>query len=241
MLIKPRGIIFKAMKYSETSIIAEIYTEEKGLRTYIISGVRSKKARVSAGLLQIMTLVDLIVYHRDTKDMSRIKEIKAEIIYQSIPFNVRKGAVGMFMIELAQKTIREQEENRDLFEFLHTTFKYLDETPHPISNIHLTFMLKLSAYLGFMPNGRFSEQFSFFDLRNGTFVAEPPPHTYYLKSEMSKSLNEVLLSELSNCHQLSITRPQRNELLEELITFYRLHIENFSSLNAHEVLKEVLG
>ena len=93
MLIKTRGIIFRSIKYSETSIITDIFTEEKGLRTYIISGVRKKNARVSASLLQVMSLVDLVVYHRDDKDMTRIKEIKAAHIYQSLPFEIAKSSI----------------------------------------------------------------------------------------------------------------------------------------------------
>ena len=118
MLIKTRGIIFRAVKYSETSIIADIYTEEKGLRSYIISGVRSKKAKVKASVLQVMTLVDMVAYHRDNKELNRIKEIKAAYVYRSIPFDIVKGAVGLFMIELARKTIKEAEENPGLFNFL---------------------------------------------------------------------------------------------------------------------------
>ena len=117
MLIKTRGIVFRAVKYSETSFILDIYTEEKGLRTYIVSGVRQKNARVKPSLLQLMTLVEMVVYHRDDKSMTRIKEIKAAHIYHSIPFDIRKGAIGMFMIEVARKTIRESEENRALFQF----------------------------------------------------------------------------------------------------------------------------
>ncbi|MBK9016857.1 MAG: recombination protein O N-terminal domain-containing protein [Saprospiraceae bacterium] len=59
MLIKTRGIVFKAKKYSETSVIVDVFTEEKGLRSYIVSGVRSKRPTVSAGLLQPMTPVEL--------------------------------------------------------------------------------------------------------------------------------------------------------------------------------------
>ena len=51
MLIKTAGIIFQTKKYSESSLIADIYTEEKGLRSYIISGVRSKKGKGKCGAL----------------------------------------------------------------------------------------------------------------------------------------------------------------------------------------------
>ena len=119
MLIKTKGIIFRSIKYSETSIITDVFTEKKGLRTYIISGVRKKNARVSASLLQVMSLVDLVVYHRDDKDMTRIKEIKAAHVYQSLPFEIAKSSVGQFMLELTRKAVREPEENLPMFKFVY--------------------------------------------------------------------------------------------------------------------------
>ena len=65
MLIKTRGIIFKALKYSETSLILDIYTEEKGLRNYIISGVRNKKSKLKTGLLQPTMLVEMVAYEKN--------------------------------------------------------------------------------------------------------------------------------------------------------------------------------
>ena len=170
MLIKTKGIIFRSIKYSETSIITNIFTEKKGLRTYIISGVRKKNARVSASLLQVMSVVDLVVYHRDDKDMTRIKEIKAAHIYQSLPFEIIKSSVGQFMLELTRKAVREPEENLPMFEFVYEIFQYLDETQLSFSNLHLYFMLRLSGYLGFMPEDNFSKNYPFFNLQEGIFV-----------------------------------------------------------------------
>ena len=240
MLIKTRGIIFRTLKYSETSIIADIYTEEKGLRTYIISGVRSKKAKFSASLLQLMTLVEMVAYHRDDREMSRIKELKSAKVYQSIPFDVVKGAIGMFMIELSRKVIREHEENPALFKFLFDTFNYLDTTKLPVANLHLSFMLQLTAFLGFMPHGKYSIEQPFFDMQEGVFSQDAPKHLHFLEEEMSQMLSQFLHCNREDCHTIVLQRQKRNQLLNELITFYRLHIENMTPLNAHQILQVVL-
>ena len=118
MLIKTKGIVLKAIKYGETSLIVDIYTEEKGLRKYIVSGVRKQKAKISAGLLQVMSSVEIIAYEKEGKGLNRLKEIRASHIYQSIPMEIRKGAVGLFIAEIAQKTLKEAESNKPLFDFL---------------------------------------------------------------------------------------------------------------------------
>ncbi len=241
MLIKTRGIVLRATKYSETSIIADVYTEERGLRSYIAGGVRSPKAKLKAGLLQVMSLVDMVVYERHEKSLNRIKELQAAHTYQSIPFDVRKGAVGLFLAEIARKAMREPEENRALFAFLFNAFSFLDETRQPIANIHLHFLLNLSAFLGFLPGGRWEQDTPFFDLQEGAFVHQVPSHAYYLNQSESELLFKLLECPLENCHGIAMNRAQRKALLLHLLDFYRYHIESFPEIHAHLVLEEVLG
>ncbi len=241
MLIKTRGIVLKTKKYSETSIIADIYTEEKGMRSYIISGVRSKKARVSAGLLQIMTPVDIVAYHRDGKNLTRLKEIKPYHVFQSIPFKVAKGAVGMFMVEIAQKTIRCEEPQPELFKFLLDNFVYLDEMSHSFANLHLHFMVNLTEHLGFLPSDSHSERTPFFDLQEGRFVSFTPHHPHWLDDDKSVKFSQLLHLSKEQCHTIPLSREERKSLLRSLIDFYRLHIENFPAIYSHEILEEVLG
>lgn len=240
MLIKTRGIIFKTLKYSETSLIVDIYTEEKGLRKYLISGVRSKKAKVKASLLQVMSLVDLVVFHRDDKDLTRIKEIRPAFVYQSIPFDLKKGAVGLFIAEVARKTIKESEANSGLFQFLFEYFQYLDETGEGIANLHLYFLLNLSMHLGFLPEDQYSETHRLFDMKEGLFVEQVPNHPNYLEEDASRKLHQLLQSNVRNCHEVKFKRAGRKALLVQLLDYYRLHIENFPTINAHLILEEVL-
>ncbi len=241
MLVKTRGIIFRSVKYSETSIIADIYTEEKGLRSYIISGVRTQRARTKASLLQVMSLVELVVYHRNDKTLTRIKEIKPAYVYHAIPFQLARGAVGLFMAELARKTIREEaEQNLPLFNFLYESFCLLDRTEHSVRNFHLSFMLQLTGFLGFLPGESYSADSPIFDLEEGVFVAEAPRHPHHLTPRQSELLDQLLEYPPGRAYQVQMTREERQALLRELLTFYRLHIEGFPGLNTYEILETVM-
>ncbi|MCP3929055.1 MAG: DNA repair protein RecO [Bacteroidetes bacterium] len=240
MLIKTRGIILRTLKYSETSIITTVYTEKKGIQKYIISGVRSKKARIKSGLLQVMSLVDLVAYYREDRDLNRMKEIRSAYVYQSIPFNVPKGAVGQFIIEVIHKSLRETEANPRLFEFLFGVFTFLDTTSKPIANIHLLFLLAFSGFLGFIPGGDYRTQISCFDLKEGVFIGDAPSHIYYLNPEQSILLHLLLNIEFENCHQIKMDRAMRNQLLSSLLDYYKLHLDYFSTINSHLILQEIL-
>ncbi len=211
------------------------------MRSYIISGVRTQNSKVSAGLLQMMNLVEIVAYHREDKDLMRLKEIKPLHVYHAIPFEMQRRAVGMFMIEIAQKAIRGHEEHPELFEFLLENFRFLDETRTPVINLHLHFTLALTEHLGFQPGGEFFQKNSFFDMQEGIFVPAQPPHHYWIAPDSAQKMEHLLRLPKEESHRVAFTRQERKSFVKNLIDYYRLHLEHFPAIHAHEVLEEVFG
>lgn len=242
MLLKTRGIVFRTLKYGETSVIADIFTEEKGLHTFIGGSVRTAKARMPYSLFQPMMAVEMVSYFRENEGaLNRLKELRAAEIWSQIPFDIRRGAVALFMAEICRKSIHEGEENRELFESLLENLRWLDTTQHPIANLHLHFLLALSGFLGFQPQAEMADEGeSFFDLKEGSFGSVPPPHTLYLEPEQTAQMLALLHSPLEHCHEIPLSRAERKSLLQKLLQFYQLHVPGFSEINTPEILEMVM-
>lgn len=239
MLIKTKGIVLRTVKYSETSLICDVFTEQLGLQTYIVSGVRKKNAKIGASLLQVMSLLEIVAYHRENTAMHRTKEIKPAYVYSDIPFQLHKSAVGLFMTELLQKTVKEAAPNQVLFDYIWNTFMYLDLTTDSVANIHLTFMVQLAELLGFMPGGNYEAKTSYFDLKEGIYTVEEPLHTYTLSYNQSDLLHQLSELSITKSHELLLSRPIRQKILNRLIQFYQHHVDGFQTLNSHEIFKEI--
>src|SRR5215813_15284444 len=143
-LHKTKGIVLRAVKYGDTSLIVAIFTELFGIQSYLVNGVRAstKKGSGKANLFQPAAILDLIVYHNELKNLQRIKEFKWDHLYQHIFFNVLKNAVALFMIELLQKCLKQPEANADLYHFIEDAFIYLDEADETVvANYPLFFAL----------------------------------------------------------------------------------------------------
>ena len=242
-MLKTIGIVFRTIKYGETSVIADIFTEEKGLHTFIGGGVRAAKARMPFNLFQPMMVVDLVAYYRDDQHaVNRLKELRASEVWQSIPFDIRRGAVALFMAEICRKSIQEAEENRDLFSFLLDNLRWLDTSPHPIANLHLHFLLGLSGFLGFQPQVDFEESGErFFDLKEGTFSSVPLPHEHYLEPDATAQMLALFHASLEECHEIELTREARKLLLHKLLQFYGFHVAGFTGVNTPDILEMVMG
>jgi len=241
MLLKTRGIVFRSIKYGDTSVIADIYTREEGLRTFIIGGVRKQKSNFSPGLLQVMSIVDLVAYFKVDKDMHRVKEMIPAQIFSGISYDVIKSSVGLFMIEVAQKSIRESERNYRLFDFLEHSFMLLDATPNSLANFPIGFLLRLSSYLGFQPERFRDPEEVFFDLKEGHFVSNTIGHTYFLNESQTDLLWNCLPLDLTEIHEIKIDKSERKQLINELIQFYRFHVEQLQEVRSLSVLETILG
>jgi DNA repair protein RecO (recombination protein O) len=229
MLHKTRGIIINFIPYRETSIIAKVYTEEFGIQTYIENGVRSARGRSRMALFQPATLLDLVVYMNPKKDIQRISEIKCFHPYETLPYNIHKSSIALFIVEILHKTLKEETENKPLFNFLRQTLIDLDSVQDDYENTHLQFLLNFAFYLGFAPQTA-KEIGSQFRENSLPIMLSP---------ESTDALNQLILGD--DHSELQINRNLRNELLNVLLAFYRLHIENLSEIKSMTVLREVLG
>lgn len=239
MLVKTTGIVLHQIKYSDTSIIAQIYTEYAGRQSFLIQGVRSKSAANKINLLQPLHILEMEVYHRSGREMQKVKEIKSKIVFTSLPYNPLKTAIALFLTELLYKVLREQEANPNLFSFLENSIEMLDVMEKDFSNFHLGFMLQLSRHLGFYPNNNFSEQKEIFDLQNGYFTEVPPIHPYYLPKELSKILSELLSLGYNGGQSGKIDNAMRSKLLDKILLYYSLHMTGLDKFHSLDVFREV--
>jgi DNA repair protein RecO (recombination protein O) len=239
MLHTTRGIVFQTFSYTDTSVIAKIYTELFGLQSYLVSGAHSKRSGTKANLLQPLTLLECVVYKKEKKQLQRIKEIKCEHPFVSIPYDISKSAIALFLDELLYRSIREEQPDQALFEFIHSSLCMLDLRTESCANVHLYFMVQLSRYLGFYPAGNFSEEEAFFDLQEGLFKDSEPVHPLFLVPAQGRMLHALMNCTYGNLAALRITHLERKQLLEKLILYYELHLEALKGIRSHKVLEEI--
>lgn len=239
MLYKTRGIVLHHIKYSETSVIVTVYTESFGRQAYLINGVRSKKARIKTNMLQPLFLLNMEVYHKSSRELQRVKEIQNDFVFSSLPYDIRKSTLALFIAEILYKTIQEQEPNPELFNYLYHSIQLLELKDDGIPNFHIYFLLHLTKYLGFFPENNYSLQNRYFDLKRGSFVQLRPLHTLGMDEDESTILS-TLLDFSDNQHEnLKIPYNQRMSILERIIDYYGLHDTGLSNLKSLSVLKEV--
>ena len=219
MVHKTTGIVFKFFKYRETSVVVKIFTARFGLQTYIINGIRTgRKGRGKMALLQPLTLLDLVVYRKENAEIQRLSEMRCHYPYQSIPYDIRKTSIALFIAEILYKCVKEEGESERLYLFLEQSMLVLDELDEGYQNFHLKFLLKLSRFLGYGMDA----SISFFQLFH----------------EDEIGLVRQLLDE-TYTQEIRLERTQRQLLLRHILEFYQQHNEGLKELRSVKVLQEI--
>ena len=236
MLVKTRGIVLNHIKYRESSIIAKVYTEQLGVQSYIVNGVRKKGSGSRIALFQPFTLLDMVVYTSHKGGLTRISEYKSAYPFSSIPFDIRKSSILLFLSEIVSKTIKEEEENPQLFNFLYQSIILFDEQQEHFENFHLVFLLQLSHHLGFGPSSgaEIVEQVAF--SANAQSATSAPT---VLAIQIHEDLFNQLLHHPEQAHVPN--GRVRRELLSILIRYYQLHVDRLGEIKSLAILSEVLS
>jgi len=238
MLVKTRGIVLSSIKYSESSIITKIYTDEYGMLSFIVRGVRKRKARMSASFFQPFTLLNLDINYKPKSNLQNIKEIGLEQRTDSLHTDVRKSTIALFLAEVLHKSLEEEQQDKGLFEFLQLTISFLDSMETSFANFHLIFLIQLSKYLGFYPSQSQSNQQKYFNMESGVFEANPYTDQF-LNQELSDKLKELMRLSYIERGLLKLSSLQRRSLLSEMIRYYQLHLPGMGRISSQEVLESV--
>jgi DNA repair protein RecO (recombination protein O) len=242
MRIKTRAIILHTTKYSETSLIVRAYTEESGACSFIVGGVRGGgKSRFAAGVFQPFSLVEIIASGKPGNDLHRITEVQFAPAFTNIPNDIVKSSMLLFLSEVVSRCIREEEPSPSLFQFMHHSAQVLDLMNGSCSRFHLHFLVRLTRYVGFYPNGEYSVGTPYFDLREGVFVSMKPHHADYLEDEVSMALFELMTTGFEDHDDIQIRPAVGRALLQAMVAYYELHLTHGREIHSHKILSEVLA
>ena len=240
MIINTHGIVLNTIRYSDSSVIAKIYTQSSGLRSFMVRVGKGKSALLKMSLLQPISIVALSFDKADRKGLRTPRSLERNKTLNAIPFDTIKTCIALFIAEVVARSIGEEEANERLFKFLEESIVMLDSEKKLVSNFHLKFMIEFSAHLGFYPHEQLAGQ-PYFDLVEGEFMSHNPLHPYVIEGNAVNSFQELIEVPFSKHYVPNIANATRKELLQKLVHYFKLHLEGMKEITSHKVLEEVLA
>ena len=242
MLIATQGLVLHTIPNSESSVIAKIFTEKLGLRSYILKGVRKTGSHVKQNMLKPLSWLDMVVYDNPKTSINYIKEVSMANI-PSHGENAVTNSILFFMDELLYRTLHEGEPMPQLFGYVTEQVKSLSDNPNPNPAMPISFLLTTAKLLGIAPLDNYSIQEPFFNLVEGRYVASAA--TENIADIVDIHLSGVLHNYLESVYgeEAMPIYPQgtRTAIINTLIDYYKIHVNYFGKFTSHEILHMVLA
>lgn len=239
METKTRAVVLRMVKYGESKLVVDMFTEEHGRVAFMVSASNSPKGRNKRRLFQPLSLLYIRYDHRLKPGLQTLREASLAYPLSDLPTHPHKLPIAFFLSEFLCHATRDEQQNLPLFHFIAESVTWLDGAREGFANFHVVFMTRLTAFLGFMPNTEDYRPGYVFDLREGAFRGHVPLHPEFLPADESTFLSVLLRLRYENMARLALSRQQRNRCTEALLTYYKLHVPDFPDLKSFSVLRDI--
>lgn len=238
---KTRAVVLRTIKYSDSSFIVDLFTENRGLVPFLIRQSSSRRSGRKQVLLQPLTILQVDYDFRTKATFQKAKDISLYYPYYSVLSSPVKSAVYLFLSDFLYHALHEEPADELLFEYLVTSLEWYDQCRQGFANFHLFFLMRLTRFLGFYPNVDAYHDGDYFDLQNACFSTRIPLHAAYLEPSEARLVPLMLRMNYHTMPHFQFSRHERNRFLTILNNYYRLHIPGFPELSSIEILKEVFS
>ena len=239
MLTATKAIVLSKLRFKDSDLIVNCYTQEKGLVSFLVKGVlKSKKGKFKIAYFQPLTSLDTIIDFKEKRALQYFKEVRLDYNYRSIHSNIVKSTIALFLSEVLNNVFKEEEQNDVLYKFLETSLILFDEG-EVNTNFHLIFLLELSKYLGFYPDIS-SIDSPYFDLESGRFQQSKTSKNFITGTKLT-AFKALLGTKFDESNSLSINSLQKRELLNMILLYFKLHLDGFKHPKSVGVLNQVFN
>lgn len=235
MLITAEAIALRAIAHGDRSVVLKAWTRHAGARSYMVRlGAKGQQAA-----LQPLSRIEVVADERPDRDLLVARSVRVSRPFLRIPFDPVRGAVALFAQELLYRVLRTESADHELNSAVEEAIEAIDSRddlrwlPHQL-------LLVLSGPLGFRPEPP-DHGSSYFDLHEGRFVPAGVRHDHLLAPPLSTALAALIRTGIHDSPAIQVTPAQRNELLDRLLLYYRLHLEAMGTMRSPAVLQAVLA
>lgn len=239
MTEKMQGIVVNVIKYNEKHNIAHIYTDRRGMLAFLVRQGSTQATRMRNAMFMPLSLIEFEAQLQPGRELGTLHDVRRSTMLMSIYSDPMKNAIAMFLSELLSRTIQEQEQNMVLYSFLRNSIIRLEEAQSSVANFHICFLYKLGAFIGIQPDVESYREGYWFNMSDGVFTPSPLAGGKSIAPSQARVLQLLSRMTWDNMHLFRFTRQQRNEMLEMMLSYYRLHHSTLGTLRSPEVLKQL--
>tara|TARA_B100000900_G_scaffold177662_1_gene150609 strand:+ start:4966 stop:5685 length:720 start_codon:yes stop_codon:yes gene_type:complete len=239
MIISTKAVILSKLKYKDHDLIVRAYTASNGVVSFLVKGAfSSKKTKIKPAYFQPLSLLQLEIYYKNNKDLHYIKNVRLQQAYSALHTDILKSTVVIFLAEILTMVLKEEAPNEGLYNYIETALLWFD-TVDCNSIFHHQFLMGLTKYVGVYPELS-KPSLPFFNLEAGLYQAKSSGR-YCISGSKLYLFNSILGMEFDNYKSEPMNSAQKQELLNMILLYFKLHLQGFKSPKSLVILNQVFN
>ena len=233
------AIVLSKIRYKDNDVIVKLFTKEYGVISFIVKiGSNLKKSKAKLVYFQELTILNVQFNYNTKRDLQYIKDINIKHHYSSCHSDLEKASIIIFLSEILSNILVHQKKEVALYKYIEESFIWYDSNKN-ISYFHLIFLIQLTRFLGFYPDET-NNNFKYFNLEEG-FYELSKSNEYSISGEDLKLFNQILGTKFDSNPLLTLNSLEIMNVLDIILTYYRLHINNFRNIKSIEIIKNIFN
>jgi len=147
MIVKSEAIVLRTVDYSESSIIATLFTKEKGKVAVIAKGARKPKNKFAAFLV-VGQLLEVVFYSKESRSVQTLSDVSYSEKLHTFRVDIEKMAIMMTTTEFTNQVLHDNEINTDLFGFLKRILIWVDKQKDIPPQLFPYLQLRIAEHIG---------------------------------------------------------------------------------------------
>jgi DNA repair protein RecO (recombination protein O) len=153
MILTTEALVLRTMKYSESSLIATLFTRDHGKISVLAKGAR-RKTRPFGASVDVLNHVRGVIYHKSQRELQLLTQCELVERYPALVEDLACMGVAMAAVELLHLSTEHDEPHPEVFELTVNLFKTLQHATQRHQNALYAYEVRLLGLLGFKPSLR---------------------------------------------------------------------------------------
>jgi len=232
-----RAIVLSCIKYTDNSIIATLFTESTGKKSFIVKNVYSKKSTYKINYFQPGSILTINFTLKENKNLHLLNNINVIDSTLYIGMSDRQY-LAFFLTEFVNRLLIDNYENKELYYLMEEAFQRIikDETFHIKEINHL--LIQSLEYLGISPINNFDERdFQYLSIPDAEFTSHFRTDKQILSADISFIWSKYLTYPMDT-NELNLSYDTL-KLLRTIIEYYKVHTGQSFALKSFSALEDL--
>lgn len=247
MIVKTDAVVLRKVDFSESSIIATLFTRKKGVIAVIAKGAKKPKSKFAAALVPGQ-LLEVVFYNKESRDVQTLSEVSFLHKLNGLRTDIAKMALIHTTLELVSQVVHTNEVNVSLFDFLYHFLIWINQSEKPGKILFPYLQLRILEHIGIglqlsdtIRSGTNGTDGGYINIETGTLSASADgSRSVKLIPAQFQFLSKCLTSRNSSILSTTLSEKNITDLIEYLDKYIRYHVDGVKPRKSDSIFSQIV-